>query len=107
MPTIEDLKELECPQTPLFLIESTLTSGDVYYWSTHGVTVAGNVYQARVLQHNLFEMRSSSDDASDGLAKVSLTLANADAYLSPIERTIGWKGARITIRFVFYDLLNN
>src|SRR6202011_2825788 len=103
MPAIADIKELECPETPLFLFQCTLKSGDGHRWSTHQVTVNGLSYEARVQQHNLFEMKSSSDDATDGISKVSVTLANADSLLSLIERTIGWKGARVTITFLFFS----
>src|SRR5438270_414000 len=103
MTPIADIKELECPETPLFLIECTLKTGDIHRWSTHQVTINGASYEARVLQHNLFEMKSSSEGATDGVSKVSITLANADSYLSPIERTIGWKGARVVITFLFFS----
>src|SRR5436853_2187926 len=104
MPSITDVKELETPETPLFLFECTLKSGDVNRWSTHQVTVEGQTYEARVLRHNLFEMKSSYDEATDGISKVSVTLANADAFLSPIQRTIGWKGARVKVTFLFFNL---
>jgi hypothetical protein len=104
--TINDLKQLETPGTPLFLFECTLTSGDVQLWSTHKVTVDGKLYLARILKHNLFDLRSSSDEATDGISKITITLANADAFLSSIERNVGWKGAQLTIRFLFFDLTN-
>ena len=107
MPGIAELKELECAETPLFLFDCTLKSGDVERWSTHQVTVDGQRYEARVLQHNAFEMRSSSDNATDGLSRISITLANADCYFSPIERNIGWKGARLTVAFLFYSLTDD
>ncbi len=103
---IEQLKELEAPETPIFLFDCTLTNGDVQRWSTHKVALNGNNYSARVLKHNLFELRSSSDEATDGVSKVSLTLANADSFFSPIERTTGWKGAQLTVKFLFYDFQN-
>jgi hypothetical protein len=106
MPSIADVKELETPETPLFLFECTLKSGDLNRWSTHKVTVGGQTYEARVLQHNLFEMKSSYDEATDGISKVSVTLANADGLFSPIQRTIGWKGARVKITFLFFSLAN-
>lgn len=106
MAVIADVKELECPDTPLFLFTCTLVSGDVYNWSSHHVTVAGVEYEARVLQHNLFEMKSSSTDATDGISKIAVTLANADALLAPIERTIGWKGAKLIVSFLFFNLAN-
>src|SRR5580700_10223077 len=73
MPTIDDLKELEAPPTPLFL----------------------------------FELRASSTDGMDGSAKISVTLANADSHFSQIERETGFKGAQVTIQFLFYDLAVN
>ena len=106
MATINDFKELQTPGTPLFLFECTLISGDVQRWSTHQVTIGGDVYLARVVKHNLFELRSSSDEATDGISKISITLANGDSYLSPIERNVGWKGAQLTTRLLFFDLMN-
>ena len=106
MTTIEQLKELEAPETPVFVFDCTLPTGDVYRWSTHKVTVGGNIYAARVLKHNLFELRAASNDGTDGLSKISITLANGDSFLSAVERTTGWKGAQITAQFLFYDFLN-
>src|ERR1700681_4484826 len=107
MPTINDLKELEVPGTPLFLFDCTLASGDVQRWSTHKVSFQGHTYAARVLNHNLFELSSSSNEGTDEISKISLTLANADSLLSAIERNIGWKGARLTVQFLFFDLRNH
>src|SRR5271166_1451100 len=104
MPTINDLKALETPGTPLFLCECTLPSGDVQRWSTHAVNYLGNPYAARILGHTLFDLKSSSDEATDGVSQISLTLANADADLSPIERNVRWKGSQLTIQFLFFDL---
>jgi hypothetical protein len=106
MATINDLKELEVPGTPLFLFDCTLASGDVQRWSTHKVTVNGHQYLSRILKHNLFELKSSPDVATDAVSKVSITLANADSFLSAIDRNIGWKGAQLTITFLFFDLKN-
>jgi len=105
MTTINDLKALETPGTPLFLCDCILPSGDVQSWSTHRVTYHGITYAARILGHTLFDLRSSSDEATDGVSKISLTLANADALLSAVERNVGWKGSQLTIRFLFFDLM--
>src|SRR5277367_6520819 len=102
--TINDLKVLETPGTPLFVCDCTLPSGDVQRWSTHSVVYLGNTYSARIVQHTLFDLRSSSDEATDGISKIALTLANADAELSGIERNVGWKGSQLTIQFLFFDL---
>lgn len=104
MGTIFSLKEQTTPGTPLFLFDITLASGSVESVSTHQVTYNGVRYQARVLQHNLFELRASSDQGIDSLAKVSITLANADSIFSEVERNTGWKGAQVQVRFLFFDL---
>lgn len=107
MSTINELKQQAITATPLFLFDCKLAPGTVERWSTHGVTVDGQQYKARVLQHNLFELRASSDEGLDSVAKIALTLANADSYFSEIQQNVGWKGAQITVRFVFYDLASN
>ncbi len=104
MPTIDQLKEQETPPTPLFLFDCKLSSGQVERWSTHAVTVGGNLYSARLLQHNLFVLQSSSDDGLDAPQKITATLANADSHYSQLERQTGFKGAQVTISFLFYDL---
>jgi hypothetical protein len=106
MTPINVLKELEVPGTPLFLFDCTLATGDVQSWSTHNITVDGKSYLSRVLKHNLFELNSSPESATDGASTVSITLANADALLSSIERNIGWKGSALAVTFLFYDLKN-
>ncbi|MCC7176605.1 MAG: hypothetical protein IT159_15535 [Bryobacterales bacterium] len=104
MATIAELKELTTTQTPLFLFTFELPTGAVERWSTHRVEVDGQVYQARVLGHNLFEMRADAQEGIDSASRVRVTLANADSYCSQIERNLGWKGAKATVRFLFFDL---
>jgi hypothetical protein len=104
--TINVLKELEVPGTPLFLFDCTLGTGDVQHWSTHNVTVNGLQYLSRVLKHNIFDLNSSPEAATDGVSIVSITLANADSFLSSIESDIGWKGSSLVVTFLFFDLAN-
>jgi len=99
MPTIDDLKEEQVPPTPLFLFDCTLRDGSVERWGTHAVTIDGNGYAARLLKHNLFELAAAPEDS-----KISVTLANADSHFSEIERETGFRGAQVTVRFLFYDL---
>ena len=106
MTPINVLKELEVPGTPLFLFDCTLPNGVVQSWSTHNVTINGTQYLSRVLKHNAFELNSSAESATDGASTVSITLANADAFLSSIESNIGWKGSALAVTFLFYDLIN-
>ncbi len=107
MATIDALKEQQTPATPLFLIDCVLSSGATESWGTHTATFNGVTYSARLLKHSLFELRSSSTDGVDGATQISLTLANADSHFSEIERATGFKGAQVTIQFLFYDLVLN
>ncbi|MBK5293263.1 MAG: hypothetical protein JJE04_16510 [Acidobacteriia bacterium] len=104
MPTIADLKEQVVTQTPLILFDCVLPSGSLENWSTHAVVANGRTYAPRVLRHNLFELRAASDDGIDSIGRISITLANADSHFSQIAQEPGWKGARLTATFLFFDL---
>ncbi|MGA7411700.1 MAG: phage tail protein [Bryobacteraceae bacterium] len=104
MNTINIVKELEQADTPILLFECTLASGDAERWSSSAIVFSGNQYSARILKHNLFDLQLSADDAMDGMSQLSLTLANADSILSEIQAGIGFKGAQLTVFFVFADL---
>ncbi|MCS6954148.1 MAG: phage tail protein [Bryobacterales bacterium] len=104
MGTIAEIKERAVTDTPLVLVECELLSGERLYWSTHGVTFQGQRYEPRILEHNLFEIRADSEMGVDGVTRAVLTLANTDSRLSQVERAVGWKGSRVTARFVFFDL---
>ena len=107
MPSIDQFKEQETPPTPLFIFDCVLASGNTERWSTHAVTVGGNVYAARLLKHNCSALVASSDEGLDGAQKISVTLANADSHFSQIERETGFRGGQVTIQFLFYDLTAN
>ena len=107
MSTIFDLKGQAVTDTPLLLFDCALANGQTEHWSTHAATAGGNTYAARVLQQNVFEMQTASQQGVDGIPRISLVLANADSHFSQIERETGWKGASLTVSFLFYDLRNN
>jgi hypothetical protein len=107
MQTIFDLKENAVTDTPLLVFDCVLPDGRTEKWSTHRVTVGGGTYEARVLQHNIFEIQTASDQGVDGIPRISILLANADSHFSEIERAGGWKGARLKVGFLFYDLRND
>lgn len=106
MQTISDLKEQAVTDTPLVLFDCTPANGQVEHWSTHAVTVSAVHYAARVLQHSAFDIQTASDQGADGSPAITVLLANADSHLSEIERAVGWKGAQLTVSFLFYDLRN-
>ena len=104
MNTINQTKQLAESDTPVLFFECTLPSGDVERWSTHGITLGGQNYSARVLRHDVFDLQLSSDDAMDGISQLSLQLANADSELSQLNAVIGFKGSQLTVYFAFVDL---
>ena len=104
MPTIYEVKEQAVTDTPLLVFDCVLPDGRAEHWSTHAATVAGTVYDARVMSHNVFELQAASDQGIDAIPRITLVLGNADSHFSEIERATGWKGARLTASFLFYDL---
>ena len=107
MQAISELKEQSVTDTPLIVFDCVLSDGRVENWCTHSVTAGGNTYAARVIQHSSFDIQTASDQGIDGSPQISILLANADSYFSEIERSVGWKGARLTVGVLFYDLPNN
>ena len=105
MASIYELKQAALTETPLFLFETTLRDGSFERWSTHRVVVGGLEYKARVVDHNAFDLKASFDESLDSGNKLSINLANADSHFSQLERNTGFKGARVTVKFVFYDLV--
>src|SRR4051812_38044896 len=104
MANISEIKQREITDTPVLLFDCELPGGPVEHWSTHQIDALGKSYAARILKHNGFDLRCTSEDGLDGISKVSITLANADSYFSEIDRSFGFKGARLTVRFAFIDL---
>ena len=104
MPTIFEHKELAATETPILLFDCALNNGATERWSTHKLTVGVNDYEPRVLRHNLFELQTASDLGVDGIPRASITLGNADSHFSEIEGSVGWKGASLTVRFLFFKL---
>ena len=104
MPTAFQVKEQAVTDTPLLLFICQFQDTRVEHWSTHQITLSGTTYQARILQHNLYEIQTSSDLGVDAIPKISLSLANADSHFSEIERSSGFKGATLTVSFAFFDI---
>lgn len=98
------IKEQPVTDAPLLLFDCQFSGGQAEHWSTHAVTVNGVSYAARVVKHNLYEVQTSSDQGVDAIPKISITLANADSRFSQLERNDGFKGSKITVSFVFFDL---
>ena len=106
MQTISDFKELAVTDTPILVFDCVLANGSSEHWCSHAVAVGSTVYAPRVLQHSSFDIQTASDQGVDGSPSIALVLANADSHFSEIERATGWKGAKLTVSFLFYDLRN-
>lgn len=104
MSTIHESKRQEVLDTPLLLFECTLADGTVERWSTHRVTAEGNEYEPRVLRHSGFEMKLAGEEAVDTGARFTVTLSNVDRHFSQLDGTLGWKSAKLRVRFGFFDL---
>ena len=105
--TLFQVKEQGVLDTPLFLFDCAFSDGTVYNWSTHHVVAQGNEYQARVMRTNMFQMQVASDGGVDTIPKISFELANADGLMSELQRSCGFKGATLSVSFVFYSLSQN
>lgn len=111
--TINTAKELARGYQPLLLAEFTLTSGTVLRLSTHplrvsdgGVQYGGYDYLPRILAHNVEAFAMIADDGVSVPPAASLELNDADHYLwTNYELATGFRGARLTLRFVYYNVV--
>jgi hypothetical protein len=104
MTSIEEMKEQRVTSTPILLFDCKLADGTTERWATHAVEADGNTYEARVIAHGSFELRMPGDDSVDAPGRVTLALSNVDGRISQLDRTTGFKGARLLVRFGFFDL---
>src|SRR5580658_4824667 len=105
--TIPVLKEQALAETPLLLFDVTFPDGSVSNWCTHAVTYNSIAYQARILRHNFFEIQAMSEQGIDQIPRLTLVLGNADSEMSEIDMNVGFKGATVIARFLFYSLVTN
>lgn len=97
-------KEQLVADTPLFLFECTTSDAVTRYWSSQTVNWNGNTYLGRVVRHSNFEAQLASDSQIGGTPKLTLDLADADSMFSEIEQQVGFKGAVIIVRSLFFNL---
>ena len=106
--TIDQAKELVAGKLPLLLSKFTFLDGSNLYLSTHAVTYSGQAYQARLSTIDLERVQMMSESGIDIPPSLSLHIADADgSILSNYENAagLGFKGAQVEVRFVFYDIL--
>ena len=106
MSTIHTIKREEVLDTPILLFDCTLSDGSVERWSTHRVTVDGNVYDARLIGHSGFDLRLAGEESIDTGTRFSLLLSNVDGRISQLDRSVGWKGTKLAVSFGFFDVIS-
>lgn len=109
--TINVAKEQRISYQPLLLAEITFVDGTVLRLASENLdlTEGGNQFEGhdwkpRILTQDLAAIQSVSDNGILQSPQVSLGLADADKFLwSQYELTIGFKGAKMRLLFVFWD----
>jgi hypothetical protein len=104
MTNIEVMKEQQVTATPVLLFDCRFADGSVERWATHKVQAEGHDYEARVVSHGTFELRLPGDDTVDRAGRVSLIVSNTDGRISQLDRTKGFKGAKLVVRLAFFEL---
>ena len=97
------LKYVEEMLTPVLLYECTLVNGQIEYWSTHSATYEGVTYNPRILENTGFEIGLLADDGADWGNRISLVLANTDAYVTQLHQNQNLKGCQLLVQFAFLD----
>lgn len=90
-------------ETPVLLFDCELPDGRVERWASHPVTAGGAQYSDRLIKHSNFSISMWNLEGGAGSSRVQVVLANSDAYASQVESTCGWKGAKLHVRFCFFD----
>ena len=110
--TINVAKELKLAFQPLLLATLTCHDGAVLRLSTHNLNsadgsynYAGNAYLPRVMNQDIAALAALSEGGVDVPPSVTLRLNDGDQYLwRNWETTKGFRGARLTLTFVFWNV---
>lgn len=105
--TIANCKDLALSKQPLLLADITLAlGGGIKRYATHAVTFGGNAYEARIANKSITP-QTLAEMGIDVPTSVTLELLDADnAIWNGVEVSgVGFKGARLKLRFVMYDVL--
>ena len=107
-------KEQALSYQPLLLAEFVLADGTQVNLCTHGLDTTNGGFQynstdylPRILNQNIAAFQILSDQGIAQPPSVSLKLNDGDKYLTGIQNTHGFKGATLTIRFIFWNVGNN
>src|SRR4051812_41447298 len=101
--TINSAKEAAISAMPVFLFDFVWADGSTLSVCSHPLTWDGTFYEARVLQQSIDPIQALSPHGIEIPGAVKLTLADADKGMWAIEQSNKFRGARLTVTFVFYD----
>ena len=104
MSIIHTKKREEVLDTPVLVFDCTLGDGSVERWSSHRVTADGHEYEPRLLSHGDFHLGLVGEESLDAGSRFHVTLSNVDGRISQIDQACGWNGAKLRVRFGFFDL---
>lgn len=106
---INTAKEQEQSPRPLLLATVTFLDGTVLRLATDGLRTADAGFQyagydwlPRILNQDIAAIQALSDGGIDIAPSVALDLNNADGAMWQHEIDRGWRGARLTLTFVFW-----
>jgi len=103
MTSIYALKEATVAATPILCFEIQLWDGYTLRFASQAITIEGQSYEKRIVAQQLHDSALGGDDAIGYYARVTFSLANTDGLLTQIESTRGFRGATVTVRFVFLE----
>ncbi len=104
MTSIAEMKEQQTTGTPVLLFDCVFADGSTERWATHRVRAEEHDYDARVLSHSAFELRIPGDETLDTSGRASICVSNVDGRISQLDRSVGFKGSKLLVRFGFFDL---
>lgn len=110
--TITAAKELAVTYQPLLLADFLLLDGSHLRVASHPLNVAEGGYQyggfdwlARVMNYDITATQALSESGVDYTPQVTVTLNDTDKLIwTNYEKPKGFKGARLTLTFVFHNV---
>lgn len=113
--SIHTAKEQALTYQPLLLATITFADGAVLRLATHGLRTAdggfqygGHDYLPRILNQDIAAVQALSEGGVDLAPQVTLALNDADQWLyTNYEQPRGFKGAKLALTFVFWNVGEN
>ncbi len=113
--SIHSAKEQALTYQPLLLATITFADGTVLRLATHGLRTSdggfqylGHDYLSRVLNQDIAAVQALSEGGVDLAPQVTLALNDADQWLwTNYEQPRGFKGAKLALTFVFWNVGEN